>query len=154
MHLQGVVLLLAALAGISLGQTEFECPNPAPSECAGRNPCDDATCPRFTSTLNCCPETLNGECTARFYRPGARRAVSPNLCFRNIEYCTPTKCNANRVCVEEVVPCTRENCDHQAITVKCELITAAIPVADCSLVRSDSFHVHANYVSRKYHACF
>lgn len=136
MYFQSVLLLVVVLVGTALGQREFACPNPTPAECAG-NPCDSATCPRFTS-VNCCPEVLEGECTARFYRGNARRQpLKPTLCFKNIEYCTPTRCNANRVCVEEVVPCTRENCDTQAITAKCELIAAPLPVTDCDQVRRE-----------------
>lgn len=140
MHFQSIVLLVVAFVGISSGQREFECPNSIPAECAS-NPCDTATCPRFTS-VNCCPEVLNGECTARFYRRNARRPVNPELCFKNVEYCTPTKCNANRVCVEMVVPCRRDNCDTQAITAKCEQIAEPLPVTDCALVRQNAC-VHA-----------
>lgn len=138
MYLQTAALFLVVLVGATSGQGEFECPNPTPSECASNNPCDDATCPRFTSPLNCCPEVINGECTPRFYRTNARRPINPNVCLRNINYCTPTRCNVNRVCVEEVVLCTRPNCNFQAITAKCELIATPLPVIDCDQVRWDA----------------
>ncbi len=133
MHSQIIAALLLVLAAVVLGQRSPQCPNPMPEACV-EDPCEGATCPRFTSTLNCCPELLHGECTASWYRPNARRPINSDLCFRNIEYCTPTKCNQNRICVEEVVPCSRPNCDFQAVTAKCELSPQPMPVSSCDLV--------------------
>ena len=127
------VLLLACTAFAQ--QEMFECPNP---ECtsAELNPCSNATCPRFTSGVQCCPEVLNGRCTASFYlqNPQIRRPLNPDLCFRNVEYCTPERCNEKRVCVEEVIPCTRPGCNFQAIKARCQRIEEPMPVVDCDQV--------------------
>lgn len=132
MHVTSIPIVLTVLVGITSAQ--FECPNSIPDLCLQDNPCDKATCPRFVTPLHCCPEVVNGKCSASFYRPNTRRPINPKLCFRNINYCTQTKCKGNRMCVEEVIPCIRGNCDLQTITAKCELIPQPLPPTDCEQV--------------------
>ena len=146
MQVQVVVGFL--LIAVAVGQPSPQCPNPRPSVCV-EDPCEKATCPRFTTPLTCCPELVNGNCTARWYQPNARRPINLGQCFKNINYCTPTRCRSNRICVEEVVPCSRPNCNFQAITAKCELPPQPMPVSSCDLVGVIlQFILHNNGVAR------
>lgn len=134
MQLQGVLLavLISTVSVLAQDSEDFKCRD-TPAECTV-NPCDTERCPRYTSRLTCCPEVADGACVARFYRPGTTRAVDPDTCYRGIEYCEDKECNRNRICAEEVIPCTGPNCDFQRVQAKCEIRPELLPVADCSMV--------------------
>ena len=132
MAVQNIILIFAIFVSIALAQRSPACPTPPP-ECT-TNPCENATCPHFTSQLRCCPELYKGVCTARFYRQNSRKPVGPpEICTRNVIFCKDVECNGRRMCVEKEILCNLPNCDTRTVVAKCVPIKP-LPVANCDQV--------------------
>ena len=112
------LLLAAACLQVAVLQ-EPECPIPTPTNCTDTSLCDDNTCPRYTS-VKCCVELVEEECTAQFYRLPKLEQVTGS-CFQAIESCLTKECNSRRMCVEEVIGCPegREGCGIKRVKAAC-----------------------------------
>lgn len=126
-----LLTIFALILGSALAQREC---GRVPVECKEFNPCVTARCPRFTSTLDCCPEIFDGKCAARFYRRDALRPIEPGRCFFEIEFCRNDTCKGGWKCVEQRFPCTTIGCDHVRIKTSCERRRGPVPIVDSDRV--------------------
>ena len=126
-----ILVLAAALQVAVLQESESECPNPTPAECAGVSVCENSRCPRYTST-KCCVELVDGECVAQFYRLPKNDIVT-DKCFRGIQSCSTKECSEHRTCMEEVVDCpeTKPDCGIQRVKAVCVLNEVARGPSSC-----------------------
>lgn len=137
-----LLLTLLVLVSFALAQrSERSCP--LPPECQD-NPCETERCPRYPNAT-CCPEYMASEdkCIAQFYGGIGGNARRPyDNCFRNINPCTPSTCTANRMCVEDVIPCTFTGCDYVRIKARCELVVQQPPTS-CEDVSKMHYYYHS-----------
>ena len=122
------ILVLAATLQIAvLQETEVECPNPVPLECADSNVCENSNCPRYTST-KCCVELVDGECIAQIRRLPNLNVVT-DKCTKGIESCLTKVCPERRTCMEEVIGCPEGNPDCGIHRVRARCVLNEVPRA-------------------------
>ena len=126
-----IIVLAAALQVAVLQESEPECPNPTPAECAGSNVCENSNCPRYTST-KCCVELVDSECVAQFYRLPKLNVVT-DKCFQGIDSCLTKECSERRTCMEEIVECREDkpDCGIQRVKAVCVLNEVARAPSNC-----------------------